>query len=152
MLCFSIYLLLSLLRAALLKAGEDISKPHPWNSSILASIKGDWWGSLPLGTSQSQEDRLQMHFVLLLLSPSRSPGGNCEDGHDGEDAILTVIFSENKKEPLHPFPVLFSLCEGTSGNWCCRCSWLCSCRRCSLIRLCNAVLSSLPPFTPSIQR
>ena len=73
-----------------------------------------------------------MHFVLLLLSPSRSPGGNCEDGHDGEDAILTVIFSENKKEPLHPFPVLFSLCEGTSGNWCCHCSWLCSCHRCWL--------------------
>ena len=52
---------------------------------------------------------MQACFVLLPLSPSRSPGGDCEDGHDGEDAILMVIFSENKKEPLHPFPVPFSV-------------------------------------------
>ena len=58
------------------------------------------------------EGQIANTFCITPLSPSRSPGGDREDAHDGEDAILTVIFSENKKGPLHPFPVLFSLCEG----------------------------------------
>ena len=69
---------LSLPRAALLKSGEDISKPHLWNSSVPASISGDWWRSQPLGTSRPRRTDCKciLHYSPLTMEESwRWPWG-----------------------------------------------------------------------------
>lgn len=92
----------------LLKAGEDISMPHLWNSSSLWFMVTSVSGLIP---------ELREQIVnALCITPSiimRNAGGDHKDGDGRGDTVLMVISTESKKEHLLSFSSLFTLCEGT---------------------------------------
>lgn len=84
----------------LLKAGEDISMPHLWNSSSLWFMVTSVSGLIP---------ELREQIVnALCITPSiimRNARGDHKDGDGRGDTILMVISTESKKEHCFHFPL-----------------------------------------------